>query len=333
MARRSRKERGRQLARILRLVRKLEHSRAGFTMDDLVKQLKVSRRTLYRDMHSLEEAGFRLESDGGLGETKRWRFTRGQQRSLSSTFTENELLSLYFCLNLLGPLKGTPLRAGVESLLDKIESTFSGKDRDRYTEVIFTHLARPRMSRDFRKHAATLSAVSRGCVDQKKIEVSYRASSEERAKTYVFHPYCIAYFDGEIYTVGHSELRDAIRTLRVDRIQRVTEMNERFKRPKDFDAEEYIVRGFSMYAEGEATDVRLEFNKVAARTVKEKEFHPSQTVREKSGGKVQLNMRVQGLSEVARWVMYHAPNARVLEPKKLSRLVGDWAREVAGKHR
>ena len=39
-------------------------------------------------------------------------------------YTENELLSLYFCMNLLQPLRGTPLRDGVESLLDKIEATF-----------------------------------------------------------------------------------------------------------------------------------------------------------------------------------------------------------------
>ncbi|MHC4606499.1 MAG: helix-turn-helix transcriptional regulator, partial [Planctomycetota bacterium] len=99
--RRRGKERGRQLARILRLIRKFEHARTGFTMKELAKDMKISRRTLYRDLNALEGAGFRLETDGGRGETKKWRFTQGQRRSLSSTFTENELLSLYFCHNLL----------------------------------------------------------------------------------------------------------------------------------------------------------------------------------------------------------------------------------------
>jgi predicted DNA-binding transcriptional regulator YafY len=220
----------------------------------------------------------------------------------------------------------------VEAVLDKIESTFGGRDRERYTRVVFTHLARHRMSKDLRKHAATLSTLSRGCVDQKKVEVSYRSSGEGRAKTYLLRPYLITYYEADIYVIGHSELRDAVRTLRIDRIQRAVETNEPFERPDDFDPEEYILRGFSMYAEGEATDVRLEFRKHAARTVKEKEFHPSQRTVDKPGGKVEVGLTVQGLSEVARWVMYHAPNARVLRPKKLGKLVGDWAREVAAKH-
>ena len=295
--------------------------------------MRIGRRTAYRDLRTLDEAGFRLESLGDPGEKKRWRFTEGQRRSLSNTFTENELLSLYFCMNLLAPLRGTPLRAGVESLLDKIESAFSAKDRDHYSEVIFTHVARLGPTRDYRKHAAAFAAVSQGCLDRKKVHVTYRASKEERRKVYLFHPYCIAYYMGDLYTVGYSELREAVRTLRVDRIERFEVTDKTFERPRDFDAEEYIVRGFSMYAEGEATPVRILFEKDAARTVKEKEWHPTQQIRERPGGKVELRMRVQGLSEVARWVLYHAPNARVLEPRELALTVQRWSQAVADHHR
>lgn len=326
------RERGRQLSRILKIIRRLEHSKTGMTLDDLCAALGVSRRTVYRDLHSLEGAGFRIESEGGLGEEKRWRFTSGQQRSLSNTFTENELLSLYFCLNVLNPLKGTPLMAGVESLIDKVESTFGSRDREYYSTVLFTHVARASGARDFRRHAAGLSALSRGCLDEKKVEIAYRATDSERAKTYLFHPYCLAYYDGELYVIGFSELRDAVRTLRVDRVQRVVETGDRFERPSDFDAEDFIVRGFSMYAEGEATDVELEFERIAARTVKEKVFHPSQEVRELKNGRIRLTMKVQGLSEVARWVLSHAPHARVLKPRKLREMVGDWAAKTAKRH-
>ena len=50
-------------------------------------------------------------------------------------------------------------------------------------------------------------------------------------------------------------------------------------------------------------------------------------------GKVVLKMTVQGLTEVARWVLYHAPNACVLEPKSLRDLVAENAARVAATHR
>lgn len=329
---RKRKERGRQLRRILRLVRKLEHSRSGLTIEELGDELDVGRRTVYRDLRALEEAGFRLETSGGDGTPTKWRFTEGQRRSLSSTFTENELLSLYFCLNVLAPLKGTPLRDGVESLLDKIESAFGAKERERYGDAIFTHVARLGPTRDYRRHGATMSAVSHGCLDRKKVEVTYRAAEDEKPKAYLFHPYCLVYSGGEIYTVGYSELRKALRTLRIDRIERIALTDRAFERPREFDAEDYVLRGFGMYAEGEATPVRIEFRGDAARSVREKEWHPTQQVREKPGGRIEVRMRVQGLSEVARWVLHHAPNARVLEPAALARTVREWAEGTAKEH-
>jgi predicted DNA-binding transcriptional regulator YafY len=43
-------------------------------------------------------------------------------------------------------------------------------------------------------------------------------------------------------------------------------------------------------------------------------------------------MQVQGLSEVARWVLYHAPEARVLEPPALRKLVADLASRAGQAH-
>lgn len=86
-----------------------------------------------------------------------------------------------------------------------------------------------------------------------------------------------------------------------------------------------------MYSEGEVTPVKIEFSNEAARTVAEKEWHPSQRVEQKNG-KVLLRMSVQGLPEVARWVLYHAPNARVIEPKELSAMVAKFAAETAKAH-
>ena len=162
--------------------------------------------------------------------------------------------------------------------------------------------------------------------------MTYRAGGD-RSKTYAFSPYCIAYYGGELYTIGWSDLRKAIRTLRVDRVAGIKPLSQRFERPKDFDPEDYLGRSFGIYSEGEQERVVIEFAKEAARTVREREWHPTQRIEERPGGKVVLKMTVQGLSEVARWVLYHAPFARVLEPSALRDLVAESAGRVASSHR
>ncbi|MBI4566383.1 MAG: WYL domain-containing transcriptional regulator [Planctomycetes bacterium] len=328
----ARKRRGRQLERVLRLIRAFTYAQNGYTLPELMSEFAASRRTVYRDLETLERAGFRFEREGSGEGRRRWRFTAGQRKQLGMTFTEDELASLYFCINFLSPLRGTPLREGLERALSKIESTFNARDRERFEDLIFTHLARPGPHKDYARHGRTLAAVSRACLERRKLVLTYRATADDTPKTYRFHPYCLAYAGGDLYSIGFSELRRGIRTLRIDRIQDLSVTPEPFERPKDFDAEEYLVRGFGMYAEGPVESVRIEFRDKAAQTIRDKEWHPTQRLEERSNGRVILKMQVQGLWEVARWVLSHAPNARVLEPPALRRLVSDLAHDMAQSH-
>ena len=327
-----RKERGRQLQRILTLIKLFEHSRFGYTIPELCRETNITRRTLYRDLEMLEDAGYRfIKEGGGGGLSKKWRFPPGMRKAPDKPYTETELLSLYFCMNMLQPLRGTPLRDGVESLLMKIEATFTEKEREYFGDLVFTHVAKMMPSRDYRRHAATVSALSRACLEHRKVEMTYRAGGD-KAKSYMFSPYCIAYHGGELYAIGWSDLREAIRTLRVDRIVSIKPSTVRFKRPADFDPEDYLGRSFGMYSEGEMTRVRIEFAKEAARVVQEREWHPTQRIENKPGGKVLLKMTVQGLPDVARWVLYHAPYAKVLEPPELREMVLEAASKSAKAH-
>ena len=328
-----RKERGRQLLRILKLIKLFEHSRYGLTINELCREMDVKRRTLYRDLDMIEDANYRFVKEGGGGGfSKKWRFPPGMRKAPDKAYTESELLSLYFCMNLLQPFRGTPLRDGVESIVAKIEATFSQEEREYLGDLVFTHVAKMTPSKDYRRHAATVSALSRACLEHKKVELTYRAS-DDKAKSYAFSPYCIAYFGGELYTIGWSDHRKAVRTLRVDRILSIKPTNATFERPKDFDPEDYLGRSFGMFSEGEQVQVKIEFAKEAARTVLEREWHPTQRIETRPGGKVLLKMTVQGLPDVARWVLSHAPYAKVIEPKELREMVATHAAQAAAAHR
>lgn len=328
-----RKERGRQLLRVLKLIKLFEHSRYGMTINELCREMTVTRRTLYRDLEMVEDAGYRFVKEGGGGGfSKKWRFPPGMRKAPDKPYTESELLSLYFCMNLLQPFRGTPLRDGLESLLAKIEATFTEEEREYFGDLVFTHVAKMTPSKDYRRHAASVGALSRACLEHKKVEVTYRAG-DDQSKTYAFSPYCIAYYGGELYTIGWSDLRKSVRTLRVDRIRTIKPLAEKFERPKDFDPEDYLGRSFGIYSEGEQEKVEIEFAKEASRTVLEREWHPTQRIEQGPGGKVTLKMTVQGVHEVARWVLYHAPYAKALEPKELRAMVAANAAKALAMHK
>src|SRR5207244_10844190 len=106
----------------------------------------------------------------------------------------------------------------------------------------------------------------------------------------------------------------------------------KFERPEDFDPEGDLGRSVGIYSEGEQEKVAIEFAKDAARTVLEREWHPTQRIEQNANGKVTLKMTVQGLAEVARWVLYHAPYAKAIEPKELRTMVAENAAKAATSH-
>jgi predicted DNA-binding transcriptional regulator YafY len=55
--------RGATLVRVLTLLRILQSRKFGITVAEAVAELRVSRRTVYRDLAALQEAGFVLGTD------------------------------------------------------------------------------------------------------------------------------------------------------------------------------------------------------------------------------------------------------------------------------
>jgi predicted DNA-binding transcriptional regulator YafY len=99
------------------ILREIERARgAGVTIDQLASLGGVTTRTIRRDLHALEEAGFPLFDDRSHddGHT-RWAINGQAFRGVAPGLTLSELCALYFSRTLLEALSGTPFRDEVES--------------------------------------------------------------------------------------------------------------------------------------------------------------------------------------------------------------------------
>ena len=67
--------------------------------------------------------------------------------------------------------------------------------------------------------------------------------------------------------------------------------------------------------------MRIWFDAFAARLVGERQWHPSQTIRQLRDGEIELSMTLGGLEEVERWILSWGEHARVLEPAALKRQI------------
>lgn len=128
---------------------------------------------------------------------------------------------------------------------------------------------------------------------------------------------------GDWYLVGYCQRRREVLLFRTDRIKEVKETGAGFERPADFDINKYSASSFRVFrGAGPPQQVRLRFSPEAARFVKERQWHPSQEIKEQTDGGIEMTLKVSHLFEVKRWVLSYGVECEVLEPEELRREVG-----------
>ena len=109
---------------------------------------------------------------------------------------------------------------------------------------------------------------------------------------------------------------DTIRTLAVERIQKLEKSEESFEYPENFDPEKLLESSFDIIYD-DPVSLRLWVSRSQAKYVRERKFFRDQTLTENEDGSIILDIRTSGRNDVKRWVMSLGAEAMVLEPESL----------------
>src|SRR5262245_63729699 len=85
-----------EVIRQWQVLREIESRRTGVTIHELAKLVKVSTRTIRRDLQALQEAGFSVFDEGDENETKRWRLSGSPFRAVEEGLSVADVAALYF---------------------------------------------------------------------------------------------------------------------------------------------------------------------------------------------------------------------------------------------
>src|SRR5215475_2061903 len=117
--------RGNQLTRQWRLLQLLDRP-AGAGVDDAARELGCTVRTIRRDLHVLEDAGFPIYDEAKAdGPRSRWRVEDSFRRQLPLKLTLSEVAALLMSRALFAPAGTGVLAPALGSLVDKIAAVLS----------------------------------------------------------------------------------------------------------------------------------------------------------------------------------------------------------------
>lgn len=288
--------RGNQIVRQWRILRLLESTRGGLRARELPALLgiRVSERTIFRDLEDLQEAGFPLvKNDDNL-----WSVP-ADGRGYNVPVTASELLALMLSEELLAPMRSAEIVGALAGLREKVAAMLSRGARAYAAELKDMLVATFAGPGDY-ADGTVVRAVEEAINKEQRLALRYWSPRGELTERRV-DPYLLWYADARLYLVAHCHLRGALRTFLIDRIRDIELLEHSFEVDPSFDARAFTGSGLSTWT-GERYRVELCFTPPVAHLAYERRFHPTQQVERQDDGSNLVTMHVAGLPHVAAWV-------------------------------
>lgn len=304
-----------QAARLHDLIRILE-ARYGATVEELMEECQVSRRTVYRDLQAIDEAGYPLINECRVGGQIIYSFITGYSKIPPITFSLEELMTLYLCRGQLEFLKGTPFQDDLEAIFARIRSSMPPRSVAHLERLAEASAPRFLGFKDYSGQHQLLKDLRRALLKQQRCKLDYRPA-KRNSSSYLVDPYTLLFYKNALYLGGYAHNRQALRLFAIERIKALEVQTERFEVPEDYSAAALTGAAFGLIDDGPAQQVALLFDKEIAHLISERIWHPEQQLEKGPDGSLILRFAAAGDKEILSWIYSFVPHVRVLGPESL----------------
>lgn len=304
--------------------RKLARRPDGWTTAELAREFHVDADTVLRDMALLQARGTGLIKQGR-------RYLLDHRRSLHAVkLTNSEVLALYLAARLLSR-HSDEHNPHVVKALEKLADALDAK-----SPMMAQHVAQAATAvqarRIRREYVEALEILTQGWAEGRMVILRYRSYSKDETTERIFAPYFIepSSIGYACYVIGFDGLRQALRTLKVERIHEARLTEERFQVPSSFDPQKLFASAWGVIwrDEGEI-EVTLRFAPSVIRRLKESVWHPSQRIEDLPDGACLFTVRIASTMEFRPWVRQWGSAVTVISPLEFRDEIATEVRDMA----
>jgi len=307
-----------EVIRQWQILREIESHRTGVTIHELAGMVRVSTRTIRRDLQALQEAGFAIFDEGEENETKRWKLDAQPFRFLQDGLSVSDVAALYLSRAMVEAMSGWPLATELAAAFEKIERSLNDRMREFLATLpqVLSAKGGPRAGLP----GGALVDITRRLLDatraRRVVSMRYFSASQNRTKTYEVQPYRLALASGGVYLIGWVTAYNEFRTFAVNRIERLTMGDETFRRTREL-PDNLFSQSLGVFW-GEPERIEVEFAAGVAAYVRGRIWHESQELRELPDGRLGMVLQVSNDWALRSWLLGFGAGVRVIVPETLA---------------
>lgn len=315
--------RTKRIERILKLINTLQSGRS-YTVEQLAELTGVNRRTVFRDLNLLHEAGIGYTFDRDSG---RYRAEHAGTLPPVSFSTEEALALLLATRRFVGTHISPDHEAASEAAL-KLESLLPRQVLEYVGDLLrYVEIKAPQKS-DGSSIRDPLFMLKQIIAGRRQIRVRYDSYADGEVIEDDLHPYRLLHIHRGWYMLAFSTANQAVRTYKIERFVEITPLEATYSMQNHFSVDGYFGNAWLMIRGDQQYHVRIRFTPRMAGNVEEVLWHKTQRIAHEADGSIIFEVDVDGLDEIAWWVLGYGDQARVLQPQALADMIRDHAKNL-----
>jgi len=280
----------------------------GVTINEIAERYNVSRRTAERMRDSLTCIFPSIDEIETDSPQKHWGFTNYSLSNLI-TFTPKEIANIE---QLQRRTTNKEMKEDLGKTVEKIKS-LSRKNLNSVENNIELFMQTEGYAvRQMPQYKIDLNIIE---LIRKALQQSKMVKGIYHEKSRLIEPLGLIYGD-KIYLIAREKAKgDDIYTFLLHKFENLELTDKTFDKG-DFDLQEYTNLSFGVY-HGEVLDVKLLFSKELAQEASQYNFHPTQKIKQKADGTVEVNFKASGDKSIIWHVFKWGSGCKILAPKSL----------------
>lgn len=282
------------------------------SVERLMKELEVSRRTVLRDIQNLQNDFYApIEYD---------RYHKGYHYTDETFFvrnvlvTEGEVVALTGILPLLERYDNTPLKDTITKVYDTISQMLPNQvqvQSSLLNDVQF--ISDPLANIEAEVFQKIFDAIKQ----HKTIDFGYRSISRTEHTPHSLDPYKIYCQKGDWYAVGFCHKHNKYSTYNLSRMKDI-QLVAGFTPDPDYEKKVHIDPNFGIWNNDMPfKKIELLFDKSINTYILERTFHKNQECFQKEDGSVYLSFESNQIQETLYWVLHFGSAVKILNPPEL----------------
>lgn len=280
---------------------------------EIADRFKISLRTVYRDVKTLEEAGIPVLGETGIG----YSIMEGY-RLPPVMFTREEAIAFLTAEKLVEKLTDASTKSSYQSAMFKVRSVLRSTEKD-MLENIDEHIEVIQQYGPFNTDSVnnTLQLILKSISEKKVLHIHYTAFDAKERTERDIEPVGIFYSGGRWHTVAFCRLRDGYRDFRTDRIKQIRETAHTFEKNHPT-LKTYLDQ---LARQENLEKVVVNIKKQAAKYLQEQKRYYGFVSEEEMDDNIQMTFLTPSFDMFIRWFLMYADVGEIIYPKSLTAML------------